>query len=254
MLDSVSRFPLARMLPAVLGLWLLAAGHAHAGSFDVAPISLTLSDTAKSGIITVKNKSTEELRFHISAMAWGQKTDGEMVLSPTKDIVFFPAMMTLGPGKSRNLRVGVTQAAGNVEKTYRVFVQELPPAIKGPDQEGTVRMLTKMGIPIFHQSGAPRGVASITNPTISQRKVRFDVQNKGNAHYRAQTITLIAKAGGKVVHKEEVDGWYILAGGTRTYGIELPEAACNGLTSIEIEMKSDLGTTKASLANASCGG
>jgi hypothetical protein len=90
--------------------------------------------------------------------------------------------------------------------------------------------------------------------SLSKRKLRFDLKNKGNAHFRAQKITLVAKAGTKVLHKMEQDGWYVLAGGTHTYTLELPEAACKGLTAVELQVKTNVGSTKSALANASCGG
>src|SRR5262245_20832967 len=100
---------------------------AHASEFDVSPVTLTLNGQMTSTMLTITNRGSEAVRFHVSAFAWDQRPDGEMVLNPTTDVVFFPAMLTLNPKEARNLRVGTNVKPGAVEKTYRIFVQELPP-------------------------------------------------------------------------------------------------------------------------------
>ena len=104
----------------------LIASHAHAASFDVNPIVIELSAKTGTATIAVKNRSTEPARFHLTASAWSQREDGEMSLLPTKELVFFPAILTLQPQESRQIRVGAKVKPGATERAYRIFIQELP--------------------------------------------------------------------------------------------------------------------------------
>lgn len=241
---------------AVLFAFLFAVlfhNDAHAGAIDVAPISLTLSPKVTSGMLALTNKGNEPVRFHITAFQWEQKADGEMVLTPTKDVVFFPAMMTLNPKEARNLRVGVTVKPGDVERTYRVFIQELPPlALTTEEQASTVRVLTKMGVPVFVEGTSAKPTPSLSGLTMSGQRLTFDVKNTGNAHFRTEKLVVKAKDDSKVIHTQELEGWYVLAKGVRRYDVALPREICDSLKSIDVEMKTNHGAVSASLGNARC--
>src|SRR5216684_4497892 len=87
--------------------------------------------------------------FQVTSFAWSQDASGAVQLAPTEDIVFFPALLTLKPGEERKVRVAATVAAKDVERTYRIFFEELPPLERPQNLGAQVRILTKMGIPIF---------------------------------------------------------------------------------------------------------
>src|SRR5512135_2952596 len=101
-------------------------GQADAGSFTVNPISIVLSGKEQSALLTLKSQTKEEVRFKVQVQAWAQSPKGEMELKDTKDIVVFPGLLTLAPSEERKLRIGSTVPAGAVERSYRVFVEELP--------------------------------------------------------------------------------------------------------------------------------
>jgi fimbrial chaperone protein len=238
---------------ACASLLLTFAGSARASSFDVSPVTLTLSVRVPSAMLVVTNRGSEPLRFQVSAFSWDQKANGDMVLNPTSDIVFFPALLTLNPNEKRNLRVGAQVRPGASEKTYRIFVQELPPAVKAGADEGTVKVLTKMGIPIFLEPAGAKPAPSVVGLAVQGSSVKFEVKNGGTAHFRSLKVRVTAKdAANKVLHSQELEGWYVLAGGARAYAVELPKAACQGLSSIQVELESDKGAAKAALSNARC--
>lgn len=174
-----------------------------------------------------------------------------MVLAPTKDIVFFPALMELKAGEARKLRVGMNVKPEAMEKNYRIFVQELPPLVAA-NEAGAVRVLTKMGIPVYIEPDAPKLVASIASIATAAGKITFQVKNGGNVHFRPEKIVVTAKDATKVVHTEDIQGWYVLAGGVRNYVVELPKDACLALKSVQVELQMDKGGTKAALSDAHC--
>lgn len=231
------------------------ASTAHASQVDVSPVSLSLSASTPSSMIAVTNRSSEAVRFHITASRWSQTEAGEMRLEPTKDIVFFPAMLILNQGESRQIRVGTKLKPGSVERSYRIFVQELPPLARSEDERAeNVRMLTKMGIPVFIEALAPKPVPLVTAPLVQGRTVSFVVRNEGNTHLVALKVQVLAKAADKVVHAAELPGWYILAGEGRRHTVELSEQVCKQATSLEARVETDDGSAKAVLAKFSCGG
>ena len=73
------------------------AAPAHAATFSVNPTQVYLSGRTTTSLLTLRNDSDEPLRFQLSVFAWDQRPDGEMLLAPTQDVVFFPAMLTLAP-------------------------------------------------------------------------------------------------------------------------------------------------------------
>jgi fimbrial chaperone protein len=206
-----------------LGLWLGISSTAMADGLRVAPIKLFLSASEQNGLLTVRNEGTEPGRYQVSVSAWTESPSGEMVLTPTKDVVFFPALFSLKPNEERNIRVGVTAKAGAVERTFRIFVEELP-----SEKTGTgVRLLTRMGMPIFLQPEKPAGQPVIEGPTVTGGKLTFKVKNTGNAHVEFTAASAQAlDAAGASVFQHEWKGWYLLAGGERVFEVDLPGDAC----------------------------
>src|ERR1700693_6418988 len=140
----------------VLGL-VFQAETTLASAFRVTPVQVNLS-AKSSTLLTLANESGHALRFQITVFSWTQSPTGEIQLAPTQDITFFPALLTLGPGEERKVRIGSNTVATDTEKTYRIFFEELPPAEKPEQKQTEVRILTKTGVPIFVQ--APAAVAT----------------------------------------------------------------------------------------------
>jgi len=122
-----SRVGSAALFGLWLGLSLCQAGSAWAGAFTVNPIRVVFSPDTHSALLLLHNRGTEALRFQLGVFAWDQSPNGEMQLTPGEDIVFFPSLLTLTPGGTRNVRVGPVTPFAATEKTYRIFIEELPP-------------------------------------------------------------------------------------------------------------------------------
>src|SRR5438132_13311632 len=112
----------------VLGL-VLQAGNIAGSAFKVTPVRVTFSGPS-STLLTLRNESDQPLRFQISSFTWSQDARGSVQLSPTDDIVFFPALLTLNAGEEWKVRVAATGAATDGEKADRIFFEELPPLEK----------------------------------------------------------------------------------------------------------------------------
>jgi fimbrial chaperone protein len=230
---------MSRILSAVaVALAVSAAnpGAASAATFSVNPTQLFLAGRTTSTLLTVRNDSKEPLRFQLSVFEWRQSATGEIELTPTSDVVFFPALLTLNAGEERRVRVGTTVTPGAVEKTYRIFVEELPPPAD-PDGGSGVRVLTKMGMPIFVRPAKESSAGTLGTVAMEQGAVNFSIRNTGTVHFVPEKITVRGKgADGQVVFQEDVAGWYILAGGHRDFSVALPAADCSRVSSIAVDV------------------
>jgi fimbrial chaperone protein len=217
---------------------LLAAARADASSFSVNPTQVALSAKLTSALLTIRNETDEPLRFQLSVSAWSQSLTGEMQLTPTSEIIFFPALLALGPKEERKIRVGAVVAPGAVEKTYRLSVNELPPPEK-PGQTG-IRMLTKMSIPIFLGPAVKKGQATLRELALRSGSFTFRLANAGTVHFTPQSIRVRAlDAAGGVVADEKLDPWYILAGTEREYKVAIPKPACSRVASFVVDVQID---------------
>src|SRR6185503_20021570 len=185
-----------RLLITVLTMaWLWGgpqAGAAAAATFTVDPTQIFLTGRSGSVLLTLRNESTEVLQFQLSVFAWAQSPSGEMRLEATEDIVFFPTLLTLKPMETRRVRVGSATAQEVREKTYRIFVEELPPT----NAVGNgVRVLTKMGIPIFVRPVKEVATATLSDLRQQEGALRFTLTNAGTVHVVPQSIKVRGLAG-----------------------------------------------------------
>ena len=229
----------ALVTATALCLWLSGVGHAAAAAFSIDPTQIRLSARGASGLLTVRNESGHPVRLQISAFAWAQGAGGEMQLAPTDDVVFFPALFTLAPGEARRVRVGTTAAFGPVERSYRLFVEELPgePGTRPP---GTaVQVLTRMGIPVFLQPDALRASAALRDAGVSAGAVSFSLENTGTVHFVPDAVRLRGvDAAGAAVFDRAIQSWYVLAGGTRRFqvAVDLPDCALVRALHVEVQV------------------
>jgi len=220
---------------------LTEATPARAATFSVNPTQIYLSGRTTSSLLTLRNDSGEMLRFQLTAFAWNQSAAGEIQLEATQDVVFFPALLALKPGEERRIRVGSTVAPGASEKTYRIFVEELPAAAETA-AGSAVRVLTKMGIPIFVRPLKESSTAALTELGVRDGALHFALRNTGTVHFVPQAISLRGIAtDGQPVFTQELAGWYVLSGGRRDFDVSLSPEDCGRAASVVVEIR--LGST-----------
>jgi fimbrial chaperone protein len=220
---------------AIAWLWGgLLSGAAAAATFTVDPTQIFLSGRTGSVLLTLRNESDETLQFQLSVFAWTQSASGQMELVPTEDIVFFPALLTLKAKETRRVRVGSATPQDVREKTYRIFVEELPPA---ENVTSGVRVLTKMGIPIFVRPIKEVATATLTDLRQQDGALRFSLNNAGTVHVVPQTIRVRGLAGSNTAFNQALEGWYVLAGGRREFDMTVPKNACAQVTSIIVDVQ-----------------
>jgi fimbrial chaperone protein len=221
---------------------------ARAGTFTVSTVQIFLSAQTKSEILAVRNTSDTPIRFQAGVFAWDQSVQGEMVLTATRDIVLFPTLFTLKPEEERNLRVGMATPPAGREKTYRLFIEELPSQAGESAPPGQVTIRTRLGIPIFVRPPKEVSDGRVEQVAVRDGRLTFAVRNTGTVHFLAQAVRVEGFDGsGETVLETTLEGWYVLAGGTRLFDLELPAETCPRLKAIVIAAE----TSKSSIAERS---
>lgn len=226
-----------------LALPLLASAVASGALVAIDPVKVLLTGAAPSKSISLRNNGSERVRFQVSAFTWNQSPGGEMLLAPSQELVFFPSLLELAPGETRRVRVTTTQQASGQERSYRVFIDELPSPASG--NAGAIKVLTRFGIPVFLLPDAPKPQPTV-RLSLDRGKLRVALENRGNAHLVAQSVRLVGRAAdGSTVLQEDLPAWYVLAGGVRNYELSPSNDTCKKLTQVSANANTDHGAARA---------
>jgi len=218
---------------------LCGAGRARASGLNISPVQVWLSPEASKSLLTLRNEGPEDARYQVSVMTWDEDARAGMKLAPTEDVIVFPTVLELKVGETRSLRVGSLVPFGAIEKTYRVFLDELP-APEKPQTHSTVRVLTRVGIPIFVAPVKALEDRKLSAVSLGRGGAAVDVQNTGNVHFRVDSVHLEGFAqGGEKLFEKQAQGWYVLAGGHRRYELEVPKDACAKVRRLVVSVKTD---------------
>jgi fimbrial chaperone protein len=224
----------------VLLLWATLLLPAFAGNFVVAPVNLELGSAARSSAVTVNNLDGQPLRLQVRLVAWDQDAQGESRHTPSDDLLYFPRLLTIPPGESRMVRVGLARPVEAVERSYRLFLDELD--TPGGDEAATgksqVLVRVSFGIPLF--VSPPRAQARVGMEVLppAQGLLRWRLVNEGTRHARLESFTLVALTPqGEPRGSQTVDLRYLLAGKTLEMALEAPPVACEPGMRIEAQLR-----------------
>ncbi len=70
-------------VPLILLLLLSLAPSAWAGHFTVSPVRVNLNAVARTGTLTLTNRSADDIHVQVQGFAWAQTPDGAVELTPT---------------------------------------------------------------------------------------------------------------------------------------------------------------------------
>lgn len=236
---------------------LTAASHLFAAAaFTVNPMMIRLTSRSSSQLLTISNQAKQEIRFEIKAFTWDHDESDAMLLQPATDVVFFPNVLTIAAGAQQRVRVGTTATAGDTERSYRIFVEELPgaPAAGAPAK---VAMRTRIGIPVFLAAVKPEARGELQGLGVQGGQVSVRLRNAGNTHLVVDQLEVrgIGDAN-RVVFTHSVPGWYVLSGRARRFEIPLTPEECRGAKTLTAQARTDGGTldARADLSASACGG
>jgi fimbrial chaperone protein len=177
-----------------------------------------------------------------------------MQLARTKDVTFFPGLFSIGAGQKRNLRIAAATSFGQVEKTYRIFIEQLPDAPSIP--QATVRVLTRVGIPVYLEPAKRTARAELSPLHLDGRRISFVLRNVGNVRVSPDLVKVVGRDDrGEVLFEQPLSSWYVLAGGERVFETEAPRGVCARVRALSAEVRVEKGVLEAALpaADGACG-
>ena len=245
-----------KRLSAGFAVVMLVSAPALATPVSVTPTTVALAPGNTSELVTLTNESDTAARFEISVSAWTESEDGKTELVPTNDLVFFPALLELPARGSKKIRLGAEHLQGGVEKNYRLTIHELPQPVATPGQL-QIQVLTNMTLPIFLAAPGAQPKMNI-EPSVGHGALTFTVSNPGSAHFLLQNVNVVGSGAGGEAFNVAQKGWYVLAGGRRTFHVALGSDACKASVAV-IKTVTDTpvsglsGDTHVSIPAGSCG-
>lgn len=209
-----------------------------AGQFTLQPTRLELTGPHRSGALVLRNESADALSFRVQGVRWTQGEDGQERYADTPDLIYFPRLLTLAAGQSAVIRVGLREPPADTERTYRLFIEELPaPALASSTSEGArIRILTRFGAPVFVRATVARHQLELASFALEGLQAHWTVRNLGTAHeaFRAITLRGLSASGAELFRQELLAERYLLAGGTRRFAGAVPADACGQLARMTV--------------------
>lgn len=208
---------------------------AAAQAFKISPVTMTLGPGEQTTTLTVGIDEGPPIGIQARAFLWTQE-NGKNVLTPTHDLVVSPPVGTLSPGVDQIIRVVSRAPAQETEKTYRIWVDQLP----RPGEPGTIKINIRVSLPVFL---TPPG---ITRPRLSAQLVPqgnswvVQVHNAGQRHGRL--LNAVITGGHQPPTSLTPKMLYILAGSTMT--LEAPPGALPTASRLVLSATSENGPIK----------
>ena len=234
-----------------------AASHLMASAaFTVNPMMIRLTARSTSQLLTISNQARQPIRFEVKAFKWDHDESDAMQLEPAADVVFFPNVVTIPAGGQQRVRVGTTAAAGDTERSYRIFVEELPGApVAGAAAQ--VAMRTRIGIPVFLAAVKPEARAELQGLAVQDGQLAVRLRNAGNTHLVVDHVELRGLGdASQVAFVRTIPGWYVLPGRARRFETALTPDECRAAKTITAQAVTDGGTVdaRATVSASACGG
>ncbi len=229
MIRSVAIFFFFMLLSVLTG-----EGTVFAGGWQVLPIRVDLNAKVKTEVVTIINNGDEPLFLEMRTVQWLQDNVGKDTYTETEDLVFFPKKMSIPPREERIVRLGIRAPQTVKEKTYRLFIREIPEPKSATEGTG-VEIALEFGVPIFVKPFQENLAGVITSSLLREDQAECTISNTGNVHFRINSINFSAKNEiNETVFNQKINGWYLLAGTTRTFSAPIPAELCASIVVIDI--------------------
>ena len=211
-----------------------------AGSLRVGPTRIDLSPRHPVAVLEVQNTADTDTLTQVDTLKWTQST-GDESLEPTAELLATPLIMTLAPGETQKVRVGLREPVRvGAEQSYRVIVGEVTPTFVA---SAGLRFAVRISVPVFASSNEPTSTAIAAPPALSwsahpgnQGCEKVSITNASQRHDHVMRAVLLA-ANGEVLWESGAPE-YVLAGSRRSLHPEVCAPASTRATELRLTTES----------------
>lgn len=217
-----------------LGAPLVQAG------ISISPPGIELKPGQQTAELRVSNDGEQPVSMQASLVRWTQDAEGRDAESDSRDFVLYPKLFQIAPGKDQVLRVGRLPGApgnGETELAYRLTLRELP-----VDQGTTsgVGVLLRLRLPVWLLPVQVRREWAVAAPQMvaggdGGPRLTAPISNRGNGRLRLSEVAYQAvDASGQTQAELKASGWYVLAGASVGFPVDLTPEFCAKASQIRV--------------------
>jgi fimbrial chaperone protein len=228
---------------------------ASAAVLSITPVGIGLTRAQPFSALTVRNEGAEAVTLELEIATWSRVGDADLY-APTQDIVVSPAIVSVAPGASQTVRIGLRgRLPAGRELAYRVFMQEMP---RFSTASSDPPVALRLAVPVFV---APEPLAE---PTASGRRaallwlarpvpggLALSASNPGRTHVRVLDVAVTRKQGVRIAPRR-AELAYVFPGQRQDWFVELGSAPAPG-ASVHVSASSDAGPIEADVVVGNAG-
>jgi fimbrial chaperone protein len=203
----------------------LAAADVKAASLEISPVIVTFAPGQTAATIVVQNHGDEPASVQARAFSWVQTGDDD-TLNPTHDLVLSPPIFTIAADASQTMRLLLRGAGGSADRSYRLLLDEVPPADSRNKQ---IVIALRMSLPVIVTT------ASSAPATLQWRLERgpmgeteLTAVNHGQAYDRVAAIDVTLSNGSHPKLIPLGKNTYVLPGAQRHWIVQASGGAPSG--------------------------
>lgn len=219
------------VLAGLLALFVAAAA-TQAGQISIRPLGLVLTGEQPVRTFTVTNPGAEPVTVQIDTLSWHQRDDNDE-LTPTRELLVTPPIVTIPSGESQLVRAGLRRAPEpSRELAYRVRFSEIPP----PPEPGFTGLVVALNIsvPVFVAPPAPVAAEAHWQARMTANgELELRVANRGSAHMKLTQLGVVAQ-GREIGSRDKL--LYVLPGSSQSLRVPVNRALASG-ASVGIEAR-----------------
>ncbi|HEY6910723.1 MAG TPA: hypothetical protein VI356_15195 [Myxococcales bacterium] len=202
------------------------------GHLRVTPDAVHLTADAPRATLQLHNSGRKTAHVIVTTWSWWQSASGETRLDPSAEVDVQPADVYVMPGATATLQVQVTGPASEVERAYKVELEDEPLQAFGREKP----VAEHVSVPVFvaPDKAAPR--PDVSGLEVEGGHARFTLVNSGTSHLPAQLRVVLLGARGQRLALQKLPDWTVLARAQVSYDVPLGSRACLLAHSVEVEV------------------